>query len=181
MVKCPSEFCNHDNPPDALRCGKCFLNLKLPKEELEARDKIYKVTMLLLKKLKEGNPKEYEQFKEFENIEVGIFHDCIEKYVGRLFLLGIEAMGKKGTKKDTKKKDEQDKVILSKTGLYSIFLKRLKKLEKRPNKIIKFPKVFCEVCTNFKMTKEECWDILFMLNEFKIIEIVPFNGIKLLY
>ena len=181
MVKCPSEFCNQDNPPDASRCGKCFLDLKLPKEEIEARDKIYKVIMSLLKKVKEEDPKEYEQFKEFENIEVGTFHDCIEKYVGRLFLLAIQTIGKKETKKDTEKKDKKEKVNLSKTGLYSILLKRLKKLEKKPGKIIKFPKVFSEICANFKMTKEECWDILFMLNEFKIIELIPFNGIKLLY
>jgi len=74
-----------------------------------------------------------------------------------------------------------EEVNLSKTGLYSIFLKRLKRLEKKPKQIIKFPRVFSEVCANFKMTKEECWDILLMLNEFKILEIVPFNGIKLLY
>ena len=181
MVKCPSEFCDHDNPPNAPRCGKCFLDLKIPKEEIEARDKIYKVTMLLLKKMKKENPKEYVQFKDFENIEVGMFHDCIEKYVGRLFLTVIKAMEKREIKKDSEKNEKQEKINLSKTGLYAIFLKRLKKLEKRSNKIIKFPKVFSEVCTNFKMTKGECWDILFMLNEFKIIELVPFNGIKLLY
>jgi len=181
MVKCPSEFCNHDNPTDAIRCDKCFLDLKLPKEEIEGRDKIYKLIKLLMEGMKKENPEEYEKFKGLENIEVGIFHESIEKHVGRLFMTAIRALEKKKTGTDTEKNDNIDKINLSKTGLYSIFLKRLKKLEKKPKQIINFPKVFSEVCANFKMTKEECWDILLMLNEFKILEIVPFNGIKLLY
>jgi len=32
-----------------------------------------------------------------------------------------------------------------------------------------------------KTTKDEAWDVLFMLNEFGLIELVPFNGMMLKY
>ena len=78
--------------------------------------------------MEKQDPKEYTKLlKELEEVEVGIFHAGIEKHVGRLFLTAVQAMKKGVTKKDTEKKDKQEKINLSKTGLYSIFLKRLKK------------------------------------------------------
>ena len=32
-----------------------------------------------------------------------------------------------------------------------------------------------------KTTKNEAWGVLFMLNEFGLIELVPFNGVRLRY
>ena len=117
MVKCPSEFCDHDNPPNAPRCGKCFLDLKLPKDEIEARDKIYKLVLLVLKELEKENPEQYKEFKGYlEKLDVGIFHDCIEKYVGRLFLMIVRAMGKGGTTEETKERDKQEGINLCTTN-----------------------------------------------------------------
>jgi len=164
MPKCPSKFCDYVNTEGSRYCSGCGMDLSLPEKEIKARDLLFEIFKELSKKLK---------------LDIEITRDLIDHMIERH---GASMMFQFLTALDgNKEKDETDKIELSKTGLYSIFLKRLKKLEKRPKEIIEFPKVFNHICSNFKMTKEECWDILFMLNEFKFIELIPFNGIKLLY
>ncbi len=66
------------------------------------------------------------------------------------------------------------------TGLYTIALERLRKLEASPKSgIIRFPNVFEKLCSPFSITKEQAWEILFILRDFGFIEIVPYQGIKL--
>ena len=66
------------------------------------------------------------------------------------------------------------------TGLYTLFLQRLASLERHArNGIIPFPYVWASLCPNFKLRKQQCWDIFFMLQEVGVIEIVPFRGIKI--
>jgi hypothetical protein len=67
------------------------------------------------------------------------------------------------------------------TGMYSLMLTRLSQLEKSGNsKIIRFPTIFENICRNFSITKQQCWELLFLLSEFGLIEIVPFQGVKIL-
>jgi len=69
---------------------------------------------------------------------------------------------------------------LAKEGLYSIFLNRLEEVKTKCRKeIIPFPHLFQKLCSNFSLTKVQCWDILFMLKEVGAIEIVPYHGVKL--
>ncbi len=65
-------------------------------------------------------------------------------------------------------------------GLYGIFFKKLKKLDKKVNmKIIPFPTVFQKICPSFCISKKDCWDVIFLLRDCGIIEIVPYHGIKI--
>jgi len=68
-----------------------------------------------------------------------------------------------------------------KIGLYRTALERLKELDKPlGTKIIRFPKVFGKLCSTFSITKQECWELLFMFRDLGFIEIIPYQGIKIL-
>jgi len=102
MVKCLSKFCDHDNPEGAIRCSKCGLDLTLPVVEVEGRDKIYGFFKALVPELKKE--KKFKEFADFmEKVEVGVFHSCIERYVGFLFTLALGAGKKIGGSKTTEK------------------------------------------------------------------------------
>ena len=44
---------------------------------------------------------------------------------------------------------------------------------------IPFPHVFSKICSNFSITKKECWELLFFLKEIGLIEIVPYHGVRI--
>jgi len=64
-------------------------------------------------------------------------------------------------------------------GLYSLFLKRLSEI-KTKSEIIPFPLIFEKLCRNFSVTKQDCWEILFLLRDTGFIEIHGTKGIKLI-
>jgi len=64
------------------------------------------------------------------------------------------------------------------TGLYSIFIRRLKEINTRSD-LIAFPDVFEKLCRNFSIKKEECWKILRFLKENGVIEIIFSHGVKI--
>ena len=64
-------------------------------------------------------------------------------------------------------------------GLYSLALERIKECEEVKGKIIPFPKVFEKLCRSFQIKKNQCWEILFMLQDFEMIEIVKFHGVRI--
>lgn len=67
-----------------------------------------------------------------------------------------------------------------KKGLYNIFFDRLREAGVASRReIIPFPVVFEKLCRNFSISKQECWDILFLLRDFELITIVPFHGVKI--
>jgi len=67
------------------------------------------------------------------------------------------------------------------TGLYSLLIQRLEELHNDVKKeIIPFPLVFSKICRNFSLSKQQGWDILFLLRDVGLIEIVPYHGIKLI-
>ena len=75
----------------------------------------------------------------------------------------------------------QEEIITPK-GLYNILFKRLETLrENTPSKadIIRFPDLFEKLCRNFSITKEQCWDVLFLLRDVGLIEIIAGHGVKL--
>ncbi len=66
------------------------------------------------------------------------------------------------------------------TGLYSLLIKRLEEVKESSGKeVIPFPLVFEKLCRNFSMTKKECWDVLFLLNDLGLIKIIALHGIRL--
>lgn len=68
----------------------------------------------------------------------------------------------------------------SKVGLYSLFLERLNEAKESSKKeIIPFPLIFEKLCRNFSITKQYCWEILFLLRDAELIEIIPFHGVKI--
>ncbi|MFH1327051.1 MAG: hypothetical protein ABIH59_02910 [archaeon] len=64
-------------------------------------------------------------------------------------------------------------------GLYSLFLRRLCEIKSK-KEIIPFPLVFSKICSNFSITKEECWIMLYFFQDMNFIEICPGHGIKIL-
>jgi len=160
MPKCPSKFCDAENPEGARRCTQCGIDLDLPEREIKARDLLFDVLNKVSK-----------EFKEDFKITRELIDTMVERHGATMLFVFVNT---------TKETSNQQTEVFPR-GLYSILMNRLKKLEKRNGEIVKFPLVFSEICRNFKMTKKECWDILFMLNEFKMIELVPYHGIRLLY
>lgn len=64
-------------------------------------------------------------------------------------------------------------------GLYSVLFRRLNEIKKQYHKdIISFPHLFEKLCRNFSINKQQCWELLFLLREFELIEIVKGHGIK---
>ena len=166
-MKCPSRFCNHENPEKTNYCEKYNLDLKMDEKSALFWDGMYAGFSSVVEK---------DKIPDWFNLKE--FHLMMERHPELTYAIGL-LNGLKGDK--IKTTEQPTNKIMPKTGLYSIFLKRLKKLEKHPNKIIKYPSVFQEIGTIFHMTKEESWDVLFMLNEFGLIEIVKFCGIRLKY
>ena len=67
------------------------------------------------------------------------------------------------------------------SGLYALLLERLDKLPKSyKSGIIRFPYVFEIVCGGFHISKQQAWDLLLLLHEFRVIRVVPFTGVKIL-
>ncbi len=72
--------------------------------------------------------------------------------------------------------ESQNKVI----GLYGVLFQRLEELRKQHHKeIISFPHLFEKICRNFSINKQQCWELLFLLKEFELIEIVKGHGIRI--
>ena len=69
--------------------------------------------------------------------------------------------------------------MVKRTGLYTLTLDRLGKLNKTRNGIIRFPDVFEKLCSSHQMTKDQCWEVLLLMAEFDIIKIMPGHGIKI--
>jgi hypothetical protein len=65
-------------------------------------------------------------------------------------------------------------------GLQTILDKRLEKIQLESKRaIIPFSFVFHRLCSAFCITKKECWDLLFYLQDREVIEIVPFHGVRI--
>jgi hypothetical protein len=58
--------------------------------------------------------------------------------------------------------------------------RRLNEIKKKYHEdIISFPHLFEKLCRNFSISKQECWELLFLLREFGLIEIVKGHGVKI--
>ena len=66
------------------------------------------------------------------------------------------------------------------TGLQVIIEKRLIDIQNEAkSKIIPFSLIIHRICSRFTITKKECWELLFHLQDNKMIEIVPFHGVRI--
>jgi len=65
------------------------------------------------------------------------------------------------------------------SGLYGILFQRLEELRVKYHKeIISFPHLFEKLCRNFSINKKQCWELLFLLKEFGLIEIIRGHGVR---
>lgn len=65
-------------------------------------------------------------------------------------------------------------------GLQGILEKRIAAIKAEARcEIIPFSLVIHRLCSGFTITRKECWDFLFYLQDQKMIEIVPFHGVKI--
>ena len=66
-------------------------------------------------------------------------------------------------------------------SLEDLVFRRLQELHQPmfPDQIIRFPLVFSKICPILCLTKDQAWLILKKLEKFGIIEIVPYQGIKI--
>ena len=68
-------------------------------------------------------------------------------------------------------------------SLEQMAMRRLRELLKpldRPSKLIRFPVVFGRICPVLCLTKREAWRLLHQLDESGHIDLVPYQGVKLL-
>ncbi len=77
-------------------------------------------------------------------------------------------------------KEQTNQQNCNRIGLYSILFRRLNEIKKQYHEdIISFPHLFEKICRNFSISKQECWELLFLLREFELIEIVKGHGIRI--
>lgn len=74
----------------------------------------------------------------------------------------------------------QLRIVKRSCGLYSVLIERLNKLPKTRSRIIRFPHVFMIMGSLFRLRKQQSWDLLLLLHEFEIIEVIPYQGIRIL-
>lgn len=76
-------------------------------------------------------------------------------------------------------KEQTNQQTKNRIGLYSVLFRRLNEIKKRYRKdIISFPHLFEKLCRNFSISKQECWELLFLLKEFELIELVEGHGVR---
>ena len=80
--------------------------------------------------------------------------------------------GKKNSNKDFK---------LDELSIENMVFKRIKDLGQPifPNQIIRFPMVFSKICPIYCLTKGQAWTILKRLEQHGLIEVVPYQGIRI--
>lgn len=206
MVKvCPSTLCNHENPDSNNCCEKCGLDLNQDELEVKGRDILFEVFKSVgseTKILKE------EERKLFEQLDRKMFDHIIEKNVGKVFMITrgafsqnvkeLEELKQKQSKEINhlelekeklnvlreisknlnKSKRHEKEAEFPKRGLYSLFLDRLREIKQNKSGVIMYPDLFRKLCSNFQITKKQCWEILFMFRDVGMIEIKG-QGIKI--
>jgi hypothetical protein len=87
-------------------------------------------------------------------------------------LVNSVAKEKKRSNKDFK---------LDELSIENLVLKRIRDLGQPifPNQIIRFPMVFSKICPIYCLTKGQAWTILKRLEQHGLIEVVPYQGIKI--
>ena len=64
-------------------------------------------------------------------------------------------------------------------GLYGILFQKLKEIKKQYHRdIISFPHLFEKICRQFSINKKQCWELMFLLREFGLVEIINGHGIR---
>jgi hypothetical protein len=70
---------------------------------------------------------------------------------------------------------------LDELSIENLVFKRIKELGQPifPNQIIRFPTIFSKICPIYCLTKGQAWTILKRLEQHNLIEIVPYQGIRI--
>jgi hypothetical protein len=79
------------------------------------------------------------------------------------------------------KKNNRKAFKLDELSIENLVLKRIRDLGQPifPNKIIRFPLVFSKICPIYCLTKGQAWTILKRLEQHGLLEIVPYQGIRI--
>ncbi len=76
-------------------------------------------------------------------------------------------------------KEQASQQNRNRIGLYSVLFRRLNEIKNKYHEdIISFPHLFGKLCRNFSISKQECWELMFLLKEFELIEIVKGHGVR---
>lgn len=84
-------------------------------------------------------------------------------------------------KENKKRNDEYRFNHNDELSIENLVLNRLKKLYQPllPDQIIRFPSVFSTICPIFCLTKGQAWTILKRIEGAGLIEIIPYQGIRI--
>lgn len=79
----------------------------------------------------------------------------------------------------------EQEAIRKPVGLDAIFLRRLNELREEcgwqyKEGIMPFRVVFKKVCRNFSITKQECWQVLFLMRDMGFIEVIAMRGVRVI-
>jgi len=169
MPRCLSKFCNHVNPEGANFCEQCGGDLSLDKEEIEARDTILEMFNGALENTKEkpeGLEKINRRFIDYYIQKNGA--SLAMKFMERTVDIVAKRLKERPTVKPVPK------------GLYGLFFQKLHTLPMTSGGIIMFPDIFRALSQIFPITKENSWEILFLMRDFGLIDVIAGHGIKVL-
>jgi len=107
MPKCPSKFCDNDNPENANYCGKCGLDLRMKKEFVLISDLMYSTLRDKMEKLDADD--------ELKKIDLGAFRYLVRDRPEIAFVLCMTLAI--DDKKKSKEKSEPTLVDIEKEKL----------------------------------------------------------------
>jgi hypothetical protein len=108
MVKiCPSELCKHENPDKNNYCEKCGIDLSQDRMEVQGRDDLFR----LFKSTEPPKTFTEEEKKMFESLSRRDFDLAIEKHVGKIYMLLINAFVGKMREDDKPKGRKEQEAI----------------------------------------------------------------------
>jgi large-conductance mechanosensitive channel len=81
IMKCPSKFCEKDNPEDAIYCGNCGLDLRMQKEFVMISDLMFATLRSEMKKLNADN--------KLKDMDLPTFRYVIKDRPELAFVLGM--------------------------------------------------------------------------------------------
>jgi len=131
MVKvCPSDLCKQENPDKNNYCEKCGIDLSMDKMEVQGRDDLFR----LFKSIESPKTFTEEQKKMFEELSKKDFYWAIEKHVGKIYMLLINACAEKIKESDKvkdEKKSESTYIEKEKLNVLKEISKNLKQLSRK--------------------------------------------------
>jgi len=144
--------------------------MKLTEEEINNRDNFHEHFSELLKEKNKG-----------EELPRWVFDHYFQQHGATFAMQCLDHSAKMLRDKiiENEKLARPDKPTKSRAGLYNLFMKRLKEIERMPGKTIPMREVYQKLCASFCITKTECRDVLLIMRDFEFLEYSK-DGVKIL-